>query len=235
MKKRRVFLVLVIAVLLVGILYGGYRFSKSRKHQFVGEIINRIETEEKVVALTFDDGPTAKTEEILQALESLDIKAAFFLTGQEIEENSKEAESIVKAGHQIGNHSYSHNRMMFKSKAFIEYEIDKTTELIKASGYKGTVYFRAPYCKKLFLLPIALKKRNMVHVTWDVEPDSYLPQGTPAEKIADYVIENTSSGSIILMHPMYINNQANIDALPIIVKGLREKGYVFLTVEEMLK
>ena len=153
------------------LFYGGYTLSRSRTYQLAGDIVSRIDTDKKVVALTFDDGPTAYTPEILAMLDECGIHATFFLTGREIEENIALARDIAQAGHQIGNHSYSHQRMVLRSRAFIDDEIDTTNTLIRDAGYVGDICFRAPYCKKLLLLPLALSKRDMVSVTWDIEPD----------------------------------------------------------------
>jgi peptidoglycan-N-acetylglucosamine deacetylase len=91
-----------------------------------------------------------------------DIKATFFLIGNEIEKNQEEAKAIVNEGHQIGNHTYSHQRMIFKSPLFIKEEIEKTDELIRHGGYKGEIDFRPPNGKKIVGLPYYLS----THYTW---------------------------------------------------------------------
>jgi len=236
MQKYKKLIIIIISLCLISLLlYSTYKFSKSRTSQFVGEIVTHVETDEKVVALTFDDGPTDKTPEILEVLDESNIKATFFLTGKEIEYNKEYALDIIEKGHQVGNHSYSHQRLMLKSKKFIEYEVDKTNKIIRDLGYDGEIYFRAPYCKKLFMLPIVLKKRDITHVTWNIEPDTYLNRQYPKEDIANYVLDNISPGSIVLMHIMYDNWDENIKALPLIVEKLHADGYKFVTLDELLE
>ncbi len=119
-----------------------------------------VETNQKVVALTFDDGPTKKVDSILAMLNKYDVKATFFLIGNEIEKNQEEAIKIVEAGHQVGNHTYSHQRMVFKSPSFIKEEIEKTDDIIKSIGYEGEIDFRPPNGKKLAALPYYLDKNK---------------------------------------------------------------------------
>ena len=118
MKKSLI--VAAVGVLIVfSSLYGTYKLMNSRTFQLFGGLIDHVETKKKVVALTFDDGPTENVDELLPVLEQYHVKATFFLIGNEVEKNPDEARKIVLAGHQIGNHTYSHQRMIFKSSSFI--------------------------------------------------------------------------------------------------------------------
>ncbi len=108
----------------------------ARKFQLFGGITDQVETKQKVVALTFDDGPTKNVDKILPLLDQYHVKATFFLIGNEIEKNPVEAKKIVSAGHQIGNHTYSHQRMVFKSPSYIKAEIEKTDKLIREAGFR---------------------------------------------------------------------------------------------------
>ena len=131
-----------------------WKAGNSRTFQFFGEIVPRVETSQKIVALTFDDGPTAKfTDEILQVLKEQDVRATFFLIGGELEKHADEGKKIVAAGHEIGNHSYSHVRMILVTPSFVKEEIEKTDELIRSIGYQKPTHLRPPYGKKLFALP----------------------------------------------------------------------------------
>lgn len=172
MKKIRI-IILVTLVLLV-LLFTTWQISKSRTFQFFGNIINQVETKEKVVALTFDDGPTDKTEDILRILDNLDVKATFFVTGNELYENINKGKQIIDDGHELGNHSYSHSQMVLKPLSFIKEEIRKTDILIRKTGYKGNIHFRPPFCKKLILLPYYLSKINKKTITWNIEPETYV-------------------------------------------------------------
>ena len=206
----------------------------STTFQVSGEIINHKNTEKKLVALTFDDGPNENTDEILKILEEKNIKVTFYLIGEQIEENKVGATKINNAGHQIGNHSYTHSRMVFKSPQFISSEIEQTNSLIRKIGYQGEITFRPPYGKKLFILPIYLGQKDIKTIMWDVDPLQSLPATASSQEIANFVVENTNSGSIILVHPWYGKENSSREAISIIIDSLRNKGYEFVTVNDLL-
>lgn len=233
MKKLITFI--IILIILVSISYAGFKISKSRDFQFFGGIVKQVKTDKKVVALTFDDGPTEMTNDVLNFLQKLDIKATFFVTGFELENNMVYAKKIVDAGHELGNHSYSHKRMVLKSPSFIKNEITKTDDLIRQAGYKGEIHFRPPYFKKLFVLPYYLKQQNKKTILCDVEPETVLGYKADAKSISEYTIDNVKEGSIILIHVMYNEEKEGIKSLESIVNDLKGKGYRFLTVSELLE
>ena len=171
MKRR--FKYFAIAGIIFIIPLGLWNLCNSRSFQLAGELITDVPLADSLIALTFDDGPSAKnTDEILSILDHYNVKATFFVTGREVEEFPNEARKIVEAGHQLGNHSYSHKKMIFRSANFIKSELDRTDQAIMDTGYMGEIYFRPPYCKKLILLPMILSRRNQVSITWDIEPES---------------------------------------------------------------
>ncbi|EGQ26102.1 chitooligosaccharide deacetylase, partial [Sporosarcina newyorkensis 2681] len=218
---------IIIAILLVFLLlFCTYKLMNSRTFQLFGGLTNSVETNQKVVALTFDDGPTKNVDSVLAVLNHYNIKATFFLIGNEIETNQKEAEEIVKAGHQVGNHTYSHNRMIFKSTSFIKEEIEKTDNLIRRIGYEDEIDFRPPNGKKLLALPYYLNKHKKDTITWNIEPDSAV------DKI-DYVKQNIKNGSIILLHPMYDETGEQLKLIEDIIKLLLDEDYEFVTVNDL--
>lgn len=233
-KKRKILIIILACVCAAAALFiCAYFLISSRDFQLCGRIVNRVDTDRKVIALTFDDGPSDRTPEILRMLQEQGVRCTFFLAGRDIEQHKDYARAIAQAGHQTGNHSYSHERMVFKSYAFMENEIDDTSRLIRETGFDGEIVFRPPGCKKLLFLPMALRQRNMITVTWDIEPDSYPDVAASPESITEYVLDHARNGSIILLHVMHGGN--SLDAVPSIVKGLREMGYEFITVNELLE
>lgn len=135
---RLAIVVAVLAVLSLATLFAAYRLVSSKAFQLSGEIVPQVETSEKVVALTFDDGPAPDyTEEVLKMLDEEDIKDTFFLTGEELERYPEEGERISAASHELGNHSYSHERMVLVSEAFVGREVKETDRLIHMTGYEG--------------------------------------------------------------------------------------------------
>src|SRR5690554_4339273 len=232
--KKTLFIISMVVLCLV-LAKGTLELTNSRTFQFYGNIIPRVQTDEKIVALTFDDGPTENTTAILEVLEELDVKATFFLTGNELDNKMGQGKLIAQAGHEIGNHSYSHSRLVFKSQGTIREEIDGTNELIRETGYSGDIHFRPPNGKKLILLPRYLKSQGMHTIMWDIEPDSHPEIADSASAMANHVAENIQPGSIILLHIMYESRTESIKAVPEIVTRLRDQGYKFKTVSEILK
>lgn len=218
--------VILIAVLFVGI----FKVTKLRTFQFFGGLTYQAETEEKVIALTFDDGPTKNVDQLLPLLDEYNAKATFFLIGNEIEKHPEEAKKLFEAGHQIGNHTYSHKRMVLKSPSFIKEEIEKTDELIRSIGYTEEIDFRPPYGKKFIGLPYYLNKHNKETIMWSLDPETYY---TSVNEKISYVMENIEPGSIILLHPMYDQTGGTLQVVETILKELTDEGYRFVTVDEL--
>ncbi|WP_078427351.1 polysaccharide deacetylase family protein [Alkalihalobacterium alkalinitrilicum] len=225
----------IAIVLLIAVSYSLNELSQSRMFQFFGGLVNSVETNEKVVALTFDDGPGVNTHEILDILRKHDVKGTFYLTGYEIEKYFEDAIQIVQEGHEIGNHSYSHQRMVFKSPSFIKDEIDKTDELIRQIGYEGEITFRPPYGKRLVLLPYYLSKEDRNTIYMNIEPDSYPEIAADANEIVNHVVENIRPGSIILLHVMYESRRESLNSVEGIITSLKEQGFTFVTITELLE
>lgn len=153
--RRRQGLVVASTVVLVLVVaaVGGLQLMNARGFQLFGTLVDRVETDEKVVALTLDDGPTEVTPRVLQMLEDLDVPATFYLTGAELEERPELGRAIVEAGHEVGNHTATHRRMVLVGSGTVAEEIERTDAAIRATGYDGEITFRPPYGKKLVTLP----------------------------------------------------------------------------------
>ncbi len=221
-----------ITILLCGFLL--FQISKSRTFQFFGGLTARVNTKQKVVALTFDDAPSPYVNKVLAILKEKQIKATLYEIGKAIEQYPEEARSIVEEGMEVGNHSYSHERMVLKSLSFINTEIQNTNRLIKSSGYQGEITFRPPNGKKLFGLPWYLLQHNIKTIMWDIEPDTYVTGNS--DTIVKYTLSHVQPGSIVLLHPFCDKEfVADREALPKIIEGLLSKGYRFVTISELLK
>lgn len=231
--RTKLYVFIIIAGLFTFAALVLWQVSKARSFQVFGRLVDRVETEKKLVALTFDDGPTAEvTRPLLDMLEKEQVRATFFVTGAELEKNMDRGIRIVAAGHELGNHSYSHTRMIFVTPSFVREEIERTDALIREAGWQNAIHFRPPYGKKLFVLPYYLSNTGRTSVTWDVEPDS--DTKAKAGEIADRAVAQTRSGSIILLHVMYPNRVESYKAVPAIINRLKEQGYEFVTVSELL-
>jgi peptidoglycan/xylan/chitin deacetylase (PgdA/CDA1 family) len=228
--KRKLFITSITVVVSILLLFGLSKLMNARTFQLFGHLTASVETQQKVIALTFDDGPTDQVKQLLPILAKYNAKATFFLIGNELEQRPDLGSLIVAAGHQVGNHSYSHQRMVFKSPTFIQTELDRTSELIRQTGFTGEIMFRPPYGKKLLLLPYYVNERKMQTIMWNIEPDTNYT--TVADKVQD-VLNNVTPGSIILMHPMY--DEQELVAVQQILDTLTKQGYTFVTVDELQK
>ncbi|MCA4752420.1 polysaccharide deacetylase family protein [Mycolicibacterium fortuitum] len=230
--RRWILSLLVLLVVATTLVATGYWVSKSRTFTLAGRLVHRVDTPAEVIALTFDDGPTAHTPEVLRMLDDSGVRATFYLTGAELTAAPQFGTAIAAGGHEIGNHSYSHRRMVLTSSATVADEIERTDAAIRATGYQGPITFRPPYGKKLWTLPHYLSTHQRTMVTWDVEPDS--ATDADADAIVAEAVSTARPGSIILLHAMYDSRAASRAAVPRIIDELRSAGYRFVTVSELL-
>lgn len=235
--RRILFLDFMIGAIALCLLLGVIHFLiNSRSFQLFGDIVARVETEEKVVALTLDDGPLPRTtDQILDILKDNEVKATFYLIGNEIERYPNEARRIVAEGHELGNHSYSHFPMIFTSWSFNRQDIERSDEIYRGLGYDKPTTFRPPYGDKLFQLPLYLSQQNRTTVMWDIAPDDHPEVAGSADSIVQYTLDHVRPGSIIILHPVYDHRKPSLDALEPMIKALRDQGYRFVTVSELLQ
>ena len=189
------------------------------------------------IALTFDDGPNEPyTSEILDILKANNVKATFFLVGENVEKYPEVARRIVKEGNAVGNHTYAHPDLLMRRGILkMGREIDKTEEAIyNATGTRPRL-FRPPFGSGGY---VEAKNRGYAIIKWSVSAENGGKE-IPSEKIVKNVVEKTTNGSIILMHDGRgirhgTNRSQAVQALPVIIKTLKEKGYQFVTVPELI-
>jgi peptidoglycan/xylan/chitin deacetylase (PgdA/CDA1 family) len=225
-----------IAISVVLLLVGFRAVVRARTFQLFGELVARVEPSEPVIALTFDDGPIDATlEEILATLARSSVRSTFFVVGSQLERNPGAGRRLVEAGHELGNHSYSHHRMVLTSAATARVEVESTDALIRATGHSGPILFRPPYGVKFVGLPWYLRQSGRTSVTWDIEPESYPEVASSAPAIEQHVLERIRPGSIILLHPWYQAGGPTRQALHGIIEGARRRGFRFVTVSDLLR
>lgn len=216
-------------------LYGIWQLSRSRDFQLFGEIVPRVETSEKVVALTFDDGPTPEyTDGVLDVLQERGVKATFFLMGVDAEKHPDQVRALIADGHELGNHTYTHPDMTLASVDKAKDEVERTDAALRSAGYSGEIHFRPPFGKKLIGLPLYLSDHDRKTITWDVEPESFKEIAADPKLITEHVLEKTRPGSIIILHVMYKARETSRQALPEVIDGLQARGFRFVTVSELL-
>ena len=194
-----------------------------------------MDTGEKVVALTFDDGPQpAYTQSVIDTLEAHDAKGTFFVIGHDAAASPDSLRTLVAAGEEIGNHTWSHPRLLAMSQGAIAAEIERTDAVIRAAGYGGPIFVRPPNGKRLLAAPWYLWRHGRTTVMWSLEPDSIAGIADDPDAMVAYVREHVRPGDIILMHVMYESRSASRAALPRILEALAADGYRFVTVSQLL-
>jgi peptidoglycan/xylan/chitin deacetylase (PgdA/CDA1 family) len=201
---------------------------------FEGKVVSQVtpSATEKVIALTFDDGPSPKnTPAILDILKQQGVKATFFLLGTNVKKYSELAQRIVNEGHAIGNHSWDHTfNKVDASKA--SHEIDDTSTLIQeVTGVKPSLFRPPGGFMDTGMATYAQQQKYMITM-WSVDPKDYL---VSAPILLDNVLRNAKPGRIVLLHDGGGDRSATIQALPQLITALKQQGYTFVTVPELLK
>src|SRR5512139_174399 len=191
----------------------------------------------KHVALTFDACPTGRPEEyderVIEVLVREEVPATLFLSGRWVEKNEGTAKSLAaRPQFEIANHAFWHPHMLEKDDERILRELKRTQAIIRKVTGKRPTYFRPPFGEVDERLAKLAAQAGLVTVQYDIASGDPDP-GLSAKRIARKVVEEAKGGSIVVFH-MNRNGIRTAEALPEIVKGLREKGFELVTVGEML-
>jgi len=206
---------------------------------FFGPAMIRGPQQGKRVCLTFDDGPASPfTEQILEVLRKHQVPATFFVCGKNVERNPELVRRIVAEGHALGNHTYSHPYMFFKTRMRIAEEIDRTQEAIeKAAGGRPKI-FRPPYGARWFGLVPTLQERGMHLIMWSATGYDW-KKDVPG--IVRAALEELKPGAVILLHDgqnarpaSEIDRSRTVQALPRIIEGALQRGYSFAPLHNFL-
>jgi peptidoglycan-N-acetylglucosamine deacetylase len=192
---------------------------------------NSVHVDGPYIAMTFDDGPHATlTPKLLDMLAARKLKATFFIIGQNAVEYPDIMKRIVREGHELANHSWSHPNLGKMGDEGVRAQMQKTDEAIAAAAGKRTTLFRPPYGS------ITPRQKQWIHeefgyktIIWDVDPFDWRRPGPGV--IRDRIVTQTQPGSIILAHDIH---QQTIDAMPDTFDQLTAKGFKFVTVSELL-
>jgi peptidoglycan-N-acetylglucosamine deacetylase len=203
---------------------------------FQGKTVYQVQPKgnEKVIALTLDDGPWPNTTlQMLDILKKNDVKATFFWVGSAVKANPEIAKRVVAEGHAIGNHTWHHwYRKMGQATA--KSEIDRTAELIyKTTGVK-TSLFRPPGGVLNNGLAAYAKSQKQAVIMWSQTSADTDPRAKPQVFVKN-VLRDAKPGGIVLMHDGGGDRKRTVQALPQIISGLKQKGYRFVTVPELLE
>ncbi|MEI7838577.1 MAG: polysaccharide deacetylase family protein [bacterium] len=228
------FLGLLFAYIIYGFFYP--------KSNLYGRVFSRFIVNNPIVSLTFDDGPSPNTLKVLEILKKENIKATFFLIGNQIDMYPEIAKQIIDDGHCIGNHSRNHSYTLpFKGSSKILNETHSTQikidALFKGQKDENKKIFRPPHGWRSPWMMKTMKANGYKVITWDVGLD-YLPF-VSSKFIYKRIVGRTKPGSIILLHDSIWgkpndNRENLVNALPNIIKTLKKRGYSFARIDKMI-
>lgn len=228
-------LIIIGSLVFLGLLY--YLFL-SPTSQVFGRFPYRIKTSEKIVALTFDDGPNSPfTEKILTALGRFNVKATFFLVGKNLERAPELGQAILNGGHTIGNHSYSHAFHKYFTNPLYGSEIALNQATIERITGKRPALFRPPWLFRHPWLLQTVKDHGLSAVSglFGSELEFFQPS---AESLAERALSKVKPGLILIFHDGYNakggNRQQTVRAINLLIPKLQAQGYQFVTVDHLL-
>ena len=209
-----------------------FNFVINKKNKLDVDNINNIKKEEKtidinrpLVALTFDDGPSKYTNEILDILKNNSICATFFVLGNKVPYGQETLLKMLENGNEIGNHTYNHKWLAHLDEIEIKNQISKTQEVI----FEYTRYLPKVFRPSYGDIPKEMRKEINLEVTlWNVDTLDWKLKNK--KQIRKRATRNTKDGDIILMHDTYKRTK---DALPEIINTLKKKGFQFVTISEL--
>ena len=222
----------VLLVLLCAAGVGLREVVNASTFQLFGDYVARVDTVDKVVALTFDDGPHPDhTPRVLEVLDQQQVKATFFMMGRNVERFPAVARQVLRRGHEIGNHSYAHYKLVLMSPRRVRSEIERTDELLRDVGVQGEIHFRPPHLSKFIVLPYVLVRMEKLSVLSDVDPEEW--KRRPATVMTESILRQVRPGSIISLHdPM---GAETLRTLENILPALAARGFQFETVSALVR
>lgn len=206
-----------------------------------GTFINRMNTSEKLVALSFDDGPTPEaTQRVLDILAQHDIPAIFFLIGERAERHPELVHKIAAAGHSVGIHAYQHRWLLpFRSKHYIASDLKRTKQILAKLvpvAKQCPQFYRPPHGWRTPWMLQAISESGYQAILWNIITLDYVEK-YPAQKIVNKVVGHIKPGSIIVLHDgvaeLPLAQRDNmIEALPQIIATLKSQGYQFVRLQD---
>jgi peptidoglycan/xylan/chitin deacetylase (PgdA/CDA1 family) len=203
--------------------------------------IYRVNSSDKLVALTFDDGPSPVwTPQILDELKAAGIKATFFMLGKHVEEYPDVARRVVSEGHEIGNHTYDHHVLIYYTMQELEDELNHADRVIKEVTGVEAKYFRPP--KAWLTREEKVKVGDMGYqvILWSLNSKDWVTFHD--KQITSYILRRIKPGDIILFHDSGGaftaeggNRIQTVKTISRLVRKLEERGYKFVTISQLLK
>ncbi|MEH2377882.1 MAG: polysaccharide deacetylase family protein [Nostoc sp.] len=205
--------------------------------EFQGTIVYqaKLKANEKVIALSFDDGPGPKnTAQILEILKKNQIKATFFMIGEMVKYFPKVAKQVAADGHVIGNHTWHHWYFQMDG-ATAASEIDRTAEIIYKTTGEKTTLFRPPGGFLNNGLAQYAKNKKYAVMMWSEESGDAERRSPQVPMLVKNVLKYAKPGAIVLLHDGGGNRSKSVKALPEMIAGLKAQGYRFVTIPQLLE
>jgi peptidoglycan/xylan/chitin deacetylase (PgdA/CDA1 family) len=199
-------------------------------------VVYRVPTSEKIVALTFDDGPHPTfTPELLEILERYHVKATFFMIGRRMEQYPDLVRAVLSHGHAIGNHSYTHpSDLRADTRAQVVRELEACERVIERLSGRRNHLFRPPRGLIDGTVFTIAEEEGYRTILWTVSADHH-DAPTP-QQMARRVLEHIRPGGVILAHDgTFCTRWKDVAATPLIIEALQKRGYRFVTVPELLR
>lgn len=189
---------------------------------------------ERLVALTFDAGSSAHpVPAILQALAQYNVRSTFFLTGQWIERHPEAARQIAEAGHELGNHSWSHPPFTSLNNEQIREQLRRTEEIAqRVCGRTTKPLFRPPFGDRDERVRAVAAEEGYLTIYWSIDSWDSVKRDITSQEILQRVMRRVRPGAIVLMH---CGSEATAQALPQLLRALEAQGYRAVTVSELLQ
>ncbi len=208
---------------------------RGKSSQVFGPSIWHGDRSRKAIALTFDDGPSESTEEVLDLLHKHGAKATFFQCGMNADRLPKIARAVSDAGHAIGNHTYSHPKFWLMSPRFINEEIRRAQLALRLIHRTRPQWFRAPYGVRWFGLAEAQKDNGLTGVMWTTVARDW---SQPADQIVKRCKAGTANGAILCFHDgrgvaARPDIRPTVAALRALLPWWKDQGYAFAAIEEV--
>ena len=219
-----------LGIILIWLGINAFGSARISSNYHVKAFCNNPSETEKKIALTFDDGPSIFTLEVLDLLKKYNAKATFFCIGKSIEAHPEIVKQIIAEGHLVGNHSYSHSKFFdFYNAAAITEEIQKTDQLLEKFTSKKINFFRPPYGVTTPSIRRTLKITGHRVIGWNIRS---LDGGTKDQNlIFNRIIKRVSPGGIVLLHD---TGSHSVSVLEQFLQFLQQNKYEVISVEELL-
>lgn len=228
MNRIRRLAVLLLAICILSLLTAASPRSDS-------EVVWNVRTDQKLIALTFDDGPNpVYTPQILDILNQYGAKATFFVLGKRVQMYPAVAIREVNEGHEIANHTFDHHYLKNYSAERLVSEIRRTQEIIFDITEQMPNVFRPPGGFYNDALLQSMKKDQLTVVMWSWYQDTRDWRKPGVDKIVSTVLNNVHNGDIVLFHDLEGDCSQTVEALKRILPELKKQGYEFVTVSDLI-